>query len=336
MLLAKKYILKKFNHTFFTMFFVLFTISSIIILIKTANISASIGLGFIDFFKIYSYSIPATLFYILPVIFFISACISLSQMSLDSEILVMFSFGLKMRSLYFIYFTYAFLFSTMLLIISMGLIPVSKHLKNTFIQYKTLVKGINFSNSSEFGQKFGDWFIFINKDKNDNLSNIVLFKNSQTKENIVIAKKASLQNAFSLELTDGKVFDISRKNISEISYSKMLISNPLNNSKQFYQNLKEYWSNVFISNKLRGAFIINILLSLFPILSIHAIIGLGLLKPRISKNSVILHAFLFTLSYVVLAKILSSLGWIILFIFPAIWILLSYALYYFRSNNKIL
>ena len=301
--LTKHYIITKFNASFLTMLLTIFTISSVIILIKVANMSSNVELNTIDFLKIYFYLLPTYLFYIVPIIFFISATSALSKMSLDSEMLVIFSFGLKLRALYFIYFQQAFMLSVFLLILSLGIVPVANHLEYTFLQEKRFSKSLNISETSDFGRKFGDWFIFVNKNSQNDFSNIILFKNDNAQEQIVIAKNAKLKEQMELELIDGKVFDIAAQEITEIDYEKMFINNSFTNKKQTYSSIVSYWERMDESAFIKETFLLHILISLFPILSIHAIIALGLLKPRISKNRTMLNALLFVLFFVFGAKI---------------------------------
>ena len=331
--LAKAYIGNSFQRSFWTMGLTLFVISSIIVLIKVANMSVNIELGVLDFSKIYLYLLPEFIFFIIPVIFFISAVIGLSKMSLDSEILAMFSFGLKMRTLYGLYWGYAILLLIFLLILSIGIVPIASHLKNTFLEQKRLAKNINIANSSDFGQKFGDWFIFVNKDSDNALSNIVLFQNQQANEQIIIARNINMPENFALQLTNGKAFYIADKAITEVVYDELFLGAAFSNKNKLYSSIIEYWWRINYKPSLRSDLFSYILFSLLPLISIPAIIGIGLLKPRISKNRSVWYAFLYIFVFAIAVQIITYESFEIILAFTIAWFLLSYALYYGKVSN---
>ena len=335
MQLARKYIMANFNRSFLTIFITLFSISSISILIKTANLSSNFALGFFDFVQIYSYFLPQAMFTILPIVFFVAAVLALSRMSLDSETLAMFSFGMKMSNLYFAYVSYAFFFSIMLLVVSLGLMPVSYHKRISFVDLKSLTKGVNFSNSSEFGQAFGNWFVFVNRDGDDQFSNIILFNNEDKSENIIIAKKARLDENLDIELTQGRAYHLSGENIFEIDFKEMFIANTLGQSREYFSDIVAYWMKMQTDAKVKKRFITYILFSIFPLISIHGIIALGLLKPRISKKGAVWHAFIYVLIYIFIAQNFYTYGLISIPAIAIIWMGFSYALYYLRRHNHI-
>ena len=94
-----KHILKNFIETFNPIFFSLFFMISIIYFIKIAKITSIIKVTFLELGELYIYMLPRLLLYTLPVVFFISIAISLSKMSKNNEINIIFSFGYSPKKL---------------------------------------------------------------------------------------------------------------------------------------------------------------------------------------------------------------------------------------------
>ena len=70
------------------------------------------------------------------------------------------------------------------MIVSIGIFPKATYLSSKMIDDKTKQASLNIE-ASEFGQKFGEWNIYIEKDENNVYYDIKLFKNCVVK-NIMI------------------------------------------------------------------------------------------------------------------------------------------------------
>ena len=95
MKLLKKYLLIKYSETFFPIFLTLFTITSIIFLVKIASLTSVIQINFFELLELFSYSAPKILFYTLPISVFVSLVLTLSKLSSEYELIVITSFGLN-------------------------------------------------------------------------------------------------------------------------------------------------------------------------------------------------------------------------------------------------
>ena len=82
------------------------------------------------------------------------------------------------------------LVSAILLVFSLILIPTSKSTYYGFLRQKKDKIDINIR-AGEFGQKLGDWLVYVDKTKNNSYDNLVLFSNkSLSQESFILAQKA--------------------------------------------------------------------------------------------------------------------------------------------------
>ena len=70
------------------------------------------------------------------------------------------------------------LLSIFLLVVSVGLIPKTKFLTKQFLDVKKKEANFNIK-ASEFGQKFGDWLIYINGKDDKSYEGVKLFKTDE-------------------------------------------------------------------------------------------------------------------------------------------------------------
>ncbi len=142
-----------------------------------------------ELLKLYIYSIPQVIFYTLPISFFISLTICLSKLSSEYEMVVITSYGLNPLNIIKIFLPLTTILTIFLLVISLGLIPKTKYLTKTFSEIKKKEANFNIK-ESEFGQKFGDWLIYINgKDKNI-YKEVTLFKSEKSSENFIVSESS--------------------------------------------------------------------------------------------------------------------------------------------------
>jgi len=92
----KSYILSNFSLLFFSIFMPLFSIASVVFIIKVATMTAVIQLSIIEMLKLYVFILPDLLFYTLPITFFVAATMSLHKLSSDNEMTVVFALGINL------------------------------------------------------------------------------------------------------------------------------------------------------------------------------------------------------------------------------------------------
>lgn len=334
----KKYLLSQLSSTFFPIFLALFFITSIIFLVRIASMTSVVTINFIELMMLYAYVIPNILFYTLPVSFFVSLVITLSKLSNEYELIVITSFGLNPKDILKIFLPVTFIISISLLIISIGLIPKTKYLTTKMMDLKTKEANFNIK-ASEFGQKFGDWLIYIS-DKNDKTYHQVkLFKTEKEIDQFIISQNAVLNNTqgdLSFILNNGISFYFEKEKVNQINYEKMKINDTMSDRKlDEFTNVFEYWQNRISLYGDGDKFVFYILSSLFPVISLFLVITFGYYNPRYDKNRAVVLGVSFTVFFYIISDYLSkNILFNALYVVPFIWIILSYYLYK-RNIEKV-
>lgn len=327
----RRYLQKNYSQTFFPIFFTLFTITSIIFLVKIASLTSVVQLSFLELLKLYFFNVPTILFYSLPITIFVSLALALSKLSSEYELIVMTSFGLSpIKILKMILPT--LLFSTFLVLtISLVLIPKANFLKEAFIANKQNNAQFNIK-ASEYGQTFGNWMIYVSGEKNGLYEDIVLYKKEFKDERFIIAKYATINNTgnyLNLNLQDGRLFDLEENQISQVDFKKMVLHNKTK-SEKLIRSLNDF-INYWAGEKDKLTF--SILGSLFPLLSIFFILFSGYYNPRYEKNKSVLFSLIVTIIFIVISHKLSKMIELQLLLYlPVIWITIGY--YFYRKKIK--
>ena len=325
------YLYSQFAITFFPIFLGLFFITSIVFLVKIASLTSIITIDFFELFRLFAYVVPQIIFYTMPISFFISMVITLAKLASEYELTVITSFGLNPVNILKIFLPLTLLLSALLLVVSVGLIPKTKFLTKQFLETKKKEANFNIK-ASEFGQKFGDWLIYIN-DKNDKTySDVKLFKTEEKKDQFIISKTAVLDNDkgnLSFKLVDGKAFIIDEKELNQIDYESMYINDSIADSKiGVFTDTYTYWKQNIEKNVDIDDLTFFILTSLFPLFSLFLVITFGYFNPRYEKNRAIFFSLIAVVLYYVLIKIIGDKILLhALYIIPSIWIIGTYILY---------
>ncbi|QKF72381.1 lipooligosaccharide transport system, ABC transporter permease component LptF [Aliarcobacter faecis] len=317
--------------TFFPIFLGLFFITSVVFLVKIVSLTSVIKMNFIELFQLYSYTIPQILLFTLPISYFLSLAISISKLSSEYEMAVITAFGISPIKVIKLYFPVTLLISLSLLVVTLGLIPKTKYLMNEFIDYKKNEANFNIK-ESEFGQKFGDWLIFIDKKEDKIYKNVKLFKNENAKEQLIISDKAILDNDkgyLTFKLTDGTIFDMNNNELNQINYETMYINEIVENNSLFtFTTSLNYWIISLKHNLDNESFVFFILTSIFPLISLFFVVTFGYFNPRYEKNRTVAYSIVAIIFYYVLIKYLGDrLLLHSLYIIPILWIVLGYLLY---------
>ncbi len=324
----KKYLNKTYSNIFFPIFFTLYAITSIIFLVKIASLTSVIQINFLELLELYAYNIATILFYTLPISLFISLFLALTKLSSEYELIVITSFGLNpvqiIRS-----FAPLLLFSSILvLLVSLILIPKSSFMKASFLNNKQVEAQFNIK-ASEYGQEFGKWLIYVDKEKKGNYEDIVLYQQKGKEDIFIIAKYAKLNNlgdSLSLILKDGKVIRI-QESLNQIDFKNMVINNELQQLKDIstFQDLVAYWTIK------ENQFAWSVMFSIFPLLSLFFIIFLGYFNPRYDKNySVAIGIVLIAFYSIIVKEASKEFGVLILYFLPIFWFIISYLSYRYK------
>lgn len=333
----KQYLYSNIAITFFPIIFGLFFITSIVFLVKIASLTSIITLNFTELLTLYLYVVPEILFYTVPVSFFISLVLSLSKLSNEYELIVITSFGLNPLKIAKILFPITLMLSFTMIIVSVGLIPKTKYLSKSLLNEKKKEASFNIK-ASEFGQKFGDWLIYIDEKDKNTYKEVKLFKTQKGTDQFIISKNAVLSNEkgnLSFILNEGKSFYIENKTVHQIDFAKMNISDSISKKKlDKFINSYEYWKhNIKIKDRL-DKFSFYILVSLFPLLSLLLVVSFGYFNPRYDKNKALAYSITSVVLYYILAqKVSDALLLDALYIVPILWIIFTYLVYISKTKK---
>ena len=325
------YLYSQLAITFFPIFLGLFFITSIVFLVKIASLTSVITIDFFELFTLYAYVIPQIIFYTMPISFFISLVITLAKLASEYELTVITSFGLNPVNILKIFLPITLLLSALLLVVSVGLIPKTKFLTKQFLDIKKKEANFNIK-ASEFGQKFGDWLIYISGKDDKIYDGLKLFRTDEKKDQFIVSETAILDNDkgnLSFKLQDGKAFVIEEKEFNQINFESMYINDSIADSKiGKFTNSYEFWEKSIKKNSDIDDLTFYILTSLFPLLSLFLVITFGYFNPRYEKNRAVMYSLISVVLYYVLIKIIGDKLFLnALYIVPIIWICGTYILY---------
>ncbi len=327
----RRYIISSFSLLFFSIFLPLFAIASIIFLIKLASYTAVIQLSLWEMFKLYLFVLPELLFYTLPVTFFIAAALSLFRLSSDNEMVVIFALGIKPSFILWTLLKPAMLLSLLLAFDFFILFPHTTVLSTNFVRYKQSEAKFNLE-ASEFGHNFGDWLLYIGKANRDRTyGDVVLFHKEEKEEILIEAKKAEVLNergVLQLKLTEGQGYSYSREKLTQMHFETMKINNVMQTDLRRYHTPIEFWLDPERrSNKIR-MFITDTLLSLFPVVSLFAVLSMGIAHVRHQKGYIYLWLFVSMLVYYVSVSALQDfIGFYTIPVVLTLWLAATYAIY---------
>ena len=326
--ILKKYLNKTYANTFFPIFLTLYTVTSIIFLVKIASLTSVIQINFFELLELYAYNIATILFYTIPISLFISLGLSLAKLSSEYELIVITSFGLNPINILKMFLPLLLFSSILVLIISLALIPKSSFLKSAFLNDKKVEAQFNIK-ASEYGQEFGKWLIYVEKEKNGLYEDIVLYQQKEKEDIFIIAKYAQLANlgsSLSLNLKDGRVVRV-QENINQIDFKSMVINNEIETLKELstFQDLVAYWT---IKNE---QFTWYCMFSILPLILSFFIIIIGYFNPRYNKNYSIFIGLFVVAIYIILIKELSrQFSVSLLYFLPIVWLVVGYLFYRYK------
>jgi lipopolysaccharide export system permease protein len=336
--LLKKYLFTIFSNSFFPIFLTLYLVTSIIFLVKIATLTSVIQINFVELMRLYSYSIPHILFYTLPISYFITISLTLSKLSQDYELIILTSFGMNPFRIIKFLLPITIIVTILLLVISLGLIPKAKYLKEVFLNIKKQEAQFNIK-ASKYGQQIGKWLIYVDKEKKQHFKDIVLLKIEDGKDTFISSNTANIQilpGSLNINLKNGKSFTIS-DTITQIDFKKMILNQPTISAKNItsLKDFIKYWQDRDVNRGKSEEFTFKILISLLPLSSLFFTLAIGYFNPRYNTNkATILPSILiiiFVLTSDKLSKIYPNTG---LLVFPFMWFSLGYIYYWFTTKKS--
>ncbi len=285
----RNYLFLSFAKLFFIFFTVLFFISSIVVLIGIARVTFVVKISFLDLLWLYLYSLPNSVFFILPITFFASTVLALSKLSYDYELLVFFSLGISPSKIIKIFAPISALVSVTLLIFSIAIVPLSKSAYRNFVDEKKTNVDVNIK-SGEFGQQLGQWLVYVDDAKDREYKDLVLFStNGLEFESFILARNGktnSVDSVFEISLNDGIAYFAESYEIRKVIFENMIVRNKIGEIRLNSYDLYDYWVKAFngSSKKMSKLFSQSVLISLFPLFSVFLLPLFGVANPRFNKN----------------------------------------------------
>jgi len=268
-------------------------------------------MNFLELGTLYIYLLPRTLIYTLPITFFIALCITLFNLSKENETIVLFTLGYNPKYIARFFMSIASLLSLILILDIFVLIPISKQLNSNFIEYKKAEAKFNIK-ASEFGQKFSDWFVYIDSiDDKKVYTGVTLYQTPQKKENekLILAKNAIIDNSkgiLKLNLDQGKIFEFSPLEIEQINFERMHINVQPKTAIGKLETITQYWSGVFTDPRRAYDLSFFLLIALFPIASTLIAISIGIVTYRYNREGIYIAMFTTIALYLSLTTLVST------------------------------
>lgn len=332
----QKYIIQNLSSLFISIFMPLFVVASVIFLIKLATYTAVIQLTLWEMSKLYFFILPEILFYTLPVTFFIASVLTLFRLSTDNEIVVLFALGIHPKFILRTLIKPALLLSALLVFDFFILFPHATVLSSNFVSYKKSQAKFNLS-ASEFGHSFGNWLLYLGKNNEDGTYGDVFLFNKNKKEEIFIkAKRAEVindQGILRLKLSQGQGYSYSKEKFSQIDFDTMNINDTMSTEITTYRTPLAYWLSKDRRDSKTHMFITDVLLSLFPIISLFLVLSIGIVHVRHQKSRVYLYLFLSILIYYGTTMWLQDI--IVFYTIPVVAITWFISTYYIYKKNIV-
>lgn len=185
---------------------------------------------------------------------------------------------------------------------------------------------------SEFGQRFGDWLLFVGSQKEKNrYEDVVLFSRAQDDKNgyFVIAKNAEVENAgglLSLILKEGRSYQTGEEQMAQIDYAQMRVNEPGKLRALEFKGVIAHWMNRDGNKGITRDFVWAILAGVFVLICLPAA-ALGIHNPRFEKNRAGAIALVLTVLFYAPAMVLGNQAIVFTFLLPPVWLALILWLY---------
>jgi len=232
-------------------------------------------------------------------------------MSKDNESIVLFAMSMSPKRISKVFFILSSGLSFALLLNSLILIPISSQLSKNFLEQKKIEAKVNIK-SSEFGQKFASWNVFINQiDFENEYKDIVIYERDTQNgtDTFIIADSANIDKNSSLldfVLKSGSVYSLQESELKQIDYEKLKITYAPDIKEMKSEDIFEYWLKALVSEKRARNLSHAISIALFPFVTYLFALSFGIVNTRSENPYVYLNIFLVIISFYVLVYKVAS------------------------------
>jgi len=315
----KNYLSNQFSRTFFVVFLPLFFIVTLVYFVRISLLTSQIKVNILELMELYLYFLPSIIFYTLPISFIVALSSLFIRLSNDNELTALYSLGVSSKDIVLRYFKLAVLFSSLLLVVSLLGMPIAKQEFNVFKTDKLYEAKLNFTPSS-LGQKFGDYYLYIEKQVGNKFENIVIFsKKDDNSEQIFVASGGLISKdrngRASFNLLDGYGYTHNKeKNLLQAKYDSLKAFDTREKESTHIDTIKGYWLQAKTDSEIKNRLMFFIFVGLIPILSLFLISAFSMINPRYQGNKSIFVVLIVVVSLYAFASILDSMGTIYILI----------------------
>ena len=311
MVSVRAYMSSNFAKAFLTIFLPFFLIISLVYLVKISSLTSQIQITFGELLLLYSYSIPDIVFYTLPLSFIASLANTLIKLSIDNELIALYALGLKAKKVLHSLLLLGFLFSLLLLVISLLGMPLSKQFYNSFKESKKSEAKLNIV-AGKLGQKFGNYYIYVKEKKDNDFYDMVIYnRTNKNEEQFFSAKKGDLNkkdHITSLLLYDGYGYTYSKEKMQQAKYRTLEVYDKSKNSDYHFRSVFEFWNRAKKEDGTLHRLLFYIFISLIPFMSIFMIASFTMINPRYQANHSYVVILSITLYFYTIASTLQKWG----------------------------
>ncbi|HIQ28801.1 MAG TPA: LptF/LptG family permease [Sulfurovum sp.] len=308
---VKGYISSNFTKAFLTIFLPFFLIISLVYLVKIASLTSKIQISFVELLTLYSYSVPDIIFYTLPLSFIAALANVLVKLSQDNELIALYALGLKSNKVLKPLLLLGLLFSLLLAVISFLAMPLSKQLYKEFKTSKQAEAKLNIV-AGKLGQKFGNYYIYVKKNKDGIFHDIVIYNRTHKNEEQFFASQEGKLNKnngiTSLLLNDGYGYTYTEEKLQQAKYKSLEVYDTTKTKAFNFEAIVVFWSKAITDIRMLRRILFFIFVSLIPLLSVYLVAAFTMINPRYQSNHSFLVIFVTTLSLYMLASSLEKWG----------------------------
>ncbi|MDR0747815.1 MAG: LptF/LptG family permease [Helicobacteraceae bacterium] len=323
--LLDRYLLVNLWGSFFPLFGSLVLIASVVSFVQIASYSSIIKTTLSEMALLYVFQLPEIVLYTLPVSFFVAVMISLSKLSSDLEMVVIFGFKVGVLRIMRPFMLVAVVLALILALLGFMVSAKSDYLRREIIYAKRDDAQINIR-AGEFGQRFGDWLLFVGEEGREDYKGIALYsRGGNGGERFIVSDRAQMRNdggLLTLNLLNGRSYDISEGSIRQIDFERMRFNENSRVRELQYDGIAAHWQNPDYKRKL----IWTILSVMFLPLSMPAAM-LGIHHPRVVKNYTGPTALALSVLFFIPALLVGKNGGFWTLLVPLIWFLFTFWLY---------
>jgi lipopolysaccharide export system permease protein len=319
-----RYLLSQFWVGFFPLFGALFLIATMVSFVQLSAMTAVVKISFDEMFLLYLGQLPQLLLYVLPIAFFAALITETSRLSGDLELIALFSLKADIWRIMRPFIPLAIAMALGLLILGLSVAPKAQYLQKALLFSKQDDAQINIR-SGEFGQKFGDWLLFVGaKEGDDKYRDIALYSGSSDQDSkfFVLAKSADMINdrgLLKLTLRDGRGYEMGDEGIRQIDYKAMIVNESGRIRSLEYSGVIDHWLKAKTSRVTARELVWAILAVIFTIASLPAA-TIGVYSPRFGKNRSGAQALILTVLFYAPAMVIGDRFGAYAFIAPPIWL----------------